>query len=72
MVKNLPAMQKTQEAEVPSLGLEFPRIGNGNLLQCSCLKNSMDKGVWQVTVHGVVKSPWSPWSYSPWSGTYMT
>ena len=27
--------------------------GNGNLLQYSCLENSMDKGAWQAIVHGV-------------------
>ena len=30
--------------------------GNGNPLQYSCLKNSMDRGAWQATVHGVAKS----------------
>ena len=30
--------------------------GNGNPLQYSCLENPTDKGVWQVTVHGVAKS----------------
>ena len=30
--------------------------GSDNLLQYSCLGNPMDKGVWQVTVHGVTKS----------------
>ena len=30
--------------------------GNGNLLQYSCLKKSMDRGAWQATVHGVTKS----------------
>ena len=29
--------------------------GNGNPLQYSCLENPMDREVWQVTVHGVVK-----------------
>ena len=29
--------------------------GNGNPLQYSCLVNSMDRGAWQATVHGVVK-----------------
>ena len=32
--------------------------GEGNgvaLLQYSCMENSMDRGVWWVTVHGVVK-----------------
>ena len=28
-------------------------VGNGNPLQHSCLKNSMDRGVWQVTVMGL-------------------
>ena len=30
--------------------------GNGNPLQYSCLENSMDKGAWWATVHGVAKS----------------
>ena len=30
--------------------------GNGNLLQYYCLQNFMDRGVWQVTDHGVAKS----------------
>ena len=29
---------------------------NDNLLQYSCLRNPMDEGVWQATVHGVTKS----------------
>ena len=30
--------------------------GNGTPLQYSCLESSMDRGAWQVTVHGVTKS----------------
>jgi len=30
--------------------------GNGNLLQSSCLGNSMDRGAWQATVNGITKS----------------
>ena len=30
--------------------------GNGNPLQYSCLENSMDRGVWSATIHGVEKS----------------
>ena len=30
--------------------------GNGNLLQYSCLENSMFRGAWWATVHGVTKS----------------
>jgi len=33
-----------------------PGEGNGNPLQYSCLKNSMDRGAWWVIVHGVTKS----------------
>ena len=29
---------------------------NGYSLQYSCLGNSMDRGAWQTTVHGVAKS----------------
>ena len=32
-----------------------PREGNGNPLQYSCLENTMDRGAWQDTVHGVAK-----------------
>ena len=31
-------------------------VGNGNPLQYSCLENSMDRGVWWATVHGVTKN----------------
>ena len=30
--------------------------GNGNPLQCSCLENSMDRGAWWATVHGIAKN----------------
>ena len=54
MVKNLPAVQETW---VRSLGQDnSPGEGNGNALQSSCLEDSMDRGAWQATVHGVAKS----------------
>ena len=34
----------------------FPGEGNGNPLQYSCLENSVDRGAWRATVHGVTKS----------------
>ena len=34
----------------------IPRGGNGNPLQYSCLENSMDRGAWPATVHGVTES----------------
>ena len=40
---------------IPGLG-RSPGEGNGNPLQYSCLENPMDRGAWQVTVHGVAKS----------------
>ena len=33
-----------------------PGEGHGYPLQYSSLENSMDRGAWQVTVHGVAKS----------------
>ena len=33
-----------------------PGEGNGNPLQYSGLENSMDRGAWWATVHGVTKS----------------
>ena len=33
-----------------------PGEGNGYLLQYTGLENSMDRGAWQATVHGVAKS----------------
>ena len=40
---------------VPGSG-RGPGEGNGNLLQYSCLENSMDRGAWRAIVHGVAKS----------------
>ena len=34
----------------------FPGEENGNPLQYSCLKSSMDRGAWWATVQGVAKS----------------
>ena len=39
----------------PGLG-RSPEEGNGNPLQYSCLENSMDRGAWRATVHGVAMS----------------
>ena len=37
---------------IPGLG-RFPGEGNRYPLQYSCLENSMDRGAWWATVHGV-------------------
>ena len=57
MVKNLlPKAGDTRDVGlIPGL-VRSPGKGNGNPLQYSCLEISMDRGVWQVTVHGVAKS----------------
>ena len=52
VVKNLLAMQET--GLIPGLG-RSPGEGNGNPLQYFCLKNSMDRGAWRATVHGLTK-----------------
>ena len=53
VVKNLPA----NSGDTGSiLGLaRFPGEGNGNPLQDSCLGNTMERGAWRATAHGVVK-----------------
>ena len=40
---------------IPGLG-RFPGEGNSYPLQYSVLENSIDRGAWQVTVHGATKS----------------
>ena len=57
MVKNLPANagDAGDTGLIPGLG-KSPGEGNGNPLQYFCMENSMDRGVWQVTVHRVTKS----------------
>ena len=40
---------------IPGWG-RSPGGGNDNSLQYSCLENSMDRGAWWATVHGVSKS----------------
>ena len=47
-IKNMPAMQETSGR---SLG-----EGNDYPLQYSCLENSIARGAWQATAHGVSKN----------------
>ena len=44
-----------------SLLERFPGERNGNPLQYSCLGNPMNRGAWQVTVHGVTKEVGTTW-----------
>ena len=48
------ACSAEDEGLIPGLG-RCPGKGNGNLLHYSCLKNSMERGAWWATVHGVTK-----------------
>ena len=74
MVKKLPAYAGDSRDVGLILG-----SGNGNLLQYSCLENSMDRGACWATVHGVTKSHthlsthaatylacWNEWKSSLW------
>jgi len=57
MVKNLPASggDTGDVGLIPELG-RSPGGGNGKPLQYSWLENSMDRGTWQATIHGVTVS----------------
>ena len=55
MVKKKSVCSAGDLALIPGLG-RSPGEGNGNALQYSCLENSMDRGAWPATVHGVAKS----------------
>ena len=55
MIKNLPECRKHKDtSSVPEPG-RSPGEGNGYPLQYSDLENSMDRGAWWATVHGVTK-----------------
>ena len=53
MVKNPPA-SAGDEGLISGLGRSSGE-GNSHRLQCSCLRNPMDRGAWQATVNGVNK-----------------
>ena len=57
VVKNPPANAGNARdvGSIPGSG-RSPGIGKGNPLQYSCLENSIDRGAWWATVHGVLKS----------------
>ena len=57
VVKNLHANagDAREVVSIPASG-RSPGRGNCNPFQYSCLENSMDRGAWWATVHGVSKS----------------
>ena len=57
VVKNPPASAGDVRDMGSIPGLErSPGEGNGNPLQYSCLENTMDRGAWRATIHGITKS----------------
>ena len=48
-VKNLHAMQDPWVRKMPGEGTSYS-------LQCSGLENSIDRGAWEATIHGVPES----------------
>ena len=57
VVKNPPANARDARDAVSILGSRrSPGVGNGNPPYYSCLEDPIDRGAWQVTVHGVTKS----------------
>ena len=57
VVKNLPA-SAGDARDVGSIAGSgrSPGVENVNLLQYSCLENSMDRGAWRATIHGITES----------------
>ena len=57
VVKKLPASVGDTGDVASILGsVRSLEEGNGKPLRYSCLKNPMERGAWQATVHGVAKS----------------
>ena len=58
VVKN-PPVNAGASRDTGSISLleRSPGGGHGNQFQYFCLENPMDRGAWQVTVHGVTRSP---------------
>ena len=57
MVRTPPAnAEDAGDASSIPRSVKSPRVENGNLLQYSCLENSMNRETWWATVHGVAKS----------------
>ena len=53
VVKNPPA--NARDSGLIRGSGKCPGEGNGNPLQCSCLGNPIDGGVWHARVHGIAK-----------------
>ena len=57
MVKNSPAnVGEAKDMDLIPESEKYVGVGNDNPLQYSCLENSMSRGAWRATVHGVANS----------------
>ena len=54
LIKKESACSAGDEGSISESG-RYPREGNGNPLQYSCLGNPIVRGTWQVTVHGLAR-----------------
>ena len=63
VVKNLPAVQETQETRVQSLGQEDPWRRKWQLIPVFLPAESHGEHAWWTTVHKVAKSLTHNWSY---------
>ena len=64
-IKNLSAMQETQEGSIPGLR-RFPEEGHGKAFKYSYLENPMDRGAWWATIHRAAeRHDWSDWAHMP-------
>ena len=57
MARNPPANtgDTRHTGSIPGSG-KSPGVGHGNPLQYCCLENSMYRGAWEATMHGVTKN----------------
>ena len=66
-------MQEAQEGSTADLR-RSPGVGNDNLFQYSCPENSMERGAWRATVHGVAQS-WTQLKrlsmHARWNSSYV-
>ena len=57
---------------IPGSG-RSPGVGNGNLLQYSCLENPIDRGTsWWATVHGVAENQTTEQEYTHTQGNTVS
>ena len=54
VVKNPPAGDTRDVGSIPG-SVRSSEEENGNTLQYSCLRNSMDRGAWRAMFHGITK-----------------